>query len=245
MALRSLAKFGSIPRFQGGGFAQTSQNDRLRPNSTQIFANPQISPKKDGFWQTHVSVTVFPSSWRANFVQFRAISCNGWRAVSAAMFLACKFRANSCNFVQRLACGFCGDVNFVQISCKFRAISCNFVQFRAISCNGWRAVSAAMFLACKFRAIWCNFVASGFRSDVLGVQISCKFVAHWRAGSGAKFWQTKFRAKCKFAALTACKFCSEVCAIFGHAKFCEITRNFANFRAICLCADMFGKNIQE
>ena len=141
---------------------------------------------------------------RAISWQFRAISRNGWRAVSAAMFLACKFRAISCNFVQRLACGFCGDVLGVQTSC-------NFVRFRATA-----GVQFANFV--QIRGPMGVRVLEQSFGKPLGVQISCKF-----------------------AAPLACKFCGEVCAMFGHAKFCEITRNFANFRAICLCADMLGK----
>ena len=116
--------------------------------------------------------------------------------------------------------------------------------------------------------ISCNFVqrlACGFCGDVLGVQTSCSFV-QFCATAGVRFlrrcsWRANFVQFCGVWFLQQCSwranfvqirgpigawvleqsFGSEVCAIFGHAKFCGTARNFTNFCAICPCADMLGK----
>ena len=164
------SEIGPIPRFQGGRLAHISQNDGLRPNSTRIFANLQISPKKVDFgkhtFQSRCS-HLLGVQISCNFVQIRANSCNF--DVLGVQIL--------CNFVQWLACGFCGDVLGVQTSCNF------------VAC-GFRSDVLGVQISCKFVAPW----ACGSWSKVLANLLACKFRGNsqpqWRANNAAKFAQS-------------------------------------------------------
>ena len=103
--------------------------------------SPILKLQKGGFWQTQFAVKVFPSSWRANFVQscatsgvrslrrcswrancvqFRAKSCNGWRAASAGDVLGVQFSCSlACKFVAPLECGLCRKVWANPLAFKF------------------------------------------------------------------------------------------------------------------------------